>query len=467
MSPATDSEQPPRLALYGDASDLIGGRLAAVDDATVRRVDSMDALLASADDGLDCVVCAGASAVAVLDGLRADHETPVVVVDETADVTRASRVSEYRSTLYVPVSRVEDTDFDLEAAVRELVADWWTESDSRRRLAALESAREGIGILDADGKYAYANRAYAAKYGYESSELVGEHWRVLYPSEEVARFEEEILPTLEREGTWAGTAIGRRADGEEFPEELSLALLDDGGHVCVLRDITDRQQREERLQVLDRVLRHNLRNKMCVVQGHIDDALRVTTEDAVREPLETAKQEGEDLLRLARKARTFHRLLDRATLDHAPVDLGAFVVDAVDSLSVPGRDVVVTTTDDDVAVEADPALLKAVLGEVVTVLVEGSPDGGTVSVSVTTGVSGGATVRLSTPDSSLPSYEFDVVDRGEETPLYHGEGIGLWFVRWATVLMGGHVDYDSDAEALLLSFPRAGTTDDGTDPDDA
>jgi len=458
MSSPTDSEQPTWVALYADASDLLGGRLAAFDDATLRRVDTVDALLDRADDGLDCVVCTGPDAFTVLDGIRGDHRTPVVVVDEAPDVTRASRLSEYRNTLYVPVSRLDDADYDLETAVRELVTDWRETSDSRRRLAALESAREGIGILDTDGKYVYANRAYAAKYGYDSSELIGEHWRLLYPSKEVARFEEEILPTLAREGTWTGTAIGRRVDGEEFPEELSLATLDDGGHVCVLRDITDRQQREERLQVLDRVLRHNLRNKMCVVQGHIDDAMRVTAEDAVREPLETAKRESEDLLALARKARRFHRLLDRATLDRTSVDLTEFVAGVVTSMSQDGWRIEVETPDDAVTVDADPEVLETVIQELVTVLVEASTTGGPVTVRVDVAAPRGAAVQLSVPGASLPSSEFDVVERGEETPLYHGEGIGLWFVRWASVLMGGRVEFDTDEEGVRLSLPRTDTT---------
>ncbi|WP_256297024.1 PAS domain S-box protein [Haloarchaeobius salinus] len=461
MCPATGPEQPTTLAVYGDDDGVFDGRLAGFTDATVVEVATVAALLDRVDEGLDCVLCTGSDATAVLDGVRAEHRTPVVVVDGAGDVTRASRVSEHRHTLYVPTERLDDTDYDLEAVTRELVADWWAVTDSRRRLAALESAREGIGILDANGEYVYANRAYAAKYGYETADLLGEHWRGLYPSEEVSRFEEEILPTLEREGTWTGTAIGRRVDGEEFPEELSLAMLDDGGHVCVLRDITDRQQREERLQVLDRVLRHNLRNKMSIIQGYVGDALEETTDPAVREPLETARLEGAELLGLARKARTFHRLLDRAALDPAPVDLNQFMADAVASIAASGVPTEFQEGPDAVAVEADPALLDSVLAEVVEVLVEAADAETTVTVTVAAD-DASVDIWVVADDASLPSYEFAVVDRGEETPLYHGEGIGLWFVRWATVLMGGRVDLDTDEDGVCLSFPRVDTTDDGT-----
>ena len=48
--------------------------------------------------------------------------------------------------------------------------------------------------------------------------------------------------------------MGITTDGERVVENLSLTQLNDGGHVCVVRDISDEKQREEELRREQRFL---------------------------------------------------------------------------------------------------------------------------------------------------------------------------------------------------------------------
>lgn len=109
----------------------------------------------------------------------------------------------------------------------------------RRAFLAIESAREGISIIDTDGTYEYLNEAYAALYDRDREELLGEHWDQLYPTDETQRFHEDILPTLEAEGHWRGTATGMTKSGEPVAERLVLTQMDDGGHVCIVQPEND------------------------------------------------------------------------------------------------------------------------------------------------------------------------------------------------------------------------------------
>jgi PAS domain S-box-containing protein len=115
---------------------------------------------------------------------------------------------------------------------------------------ALETATEGIGILDDDGRYIYMNREYADLYGHSPSDMEGEHWEQLYPDDEVERFRNDVLPALRASGRWRGRSRGIRADGSTFPQELSLTDLSGGGHVCVVRDVSEREHRERRFETL-------------------------------------------------------------------------------------------------------------------------------------------------------------------------------------------------------------------------
>jgi diguanylate cyclase (GGDEF)-like protein/PAS domain S-box-containing protein len=121
----------------------------------------------------------------------------------------------------------------------------------RRQATAMAAAMDGMAILDADERYVYLNEAHARMYGYACpGELTNRSWEVLYDPAERERFKAHIMPLFRRHGQWHGEAVGKRADGTLFPQEVSLTALPDGGLICVVRDITERKQAEQKLDFL-------------------------------------------------------------------------------------------------------------------------------------------------------------------------------------------------------------------------
>lgn len=112
----------------------------------------------------------------------------------------------------------------------------------RWQTQAMESAMDGIAIHDPEGRVLWANAAHARGYGTTPAALLGRDWRELYAPEEIARFEREVMPAFARDGRWWGRAVGRRRDGSTFPQDLSLSRLDGGALLCVVRDVTEREQ---------------------------------------------------------------------------------------------------------------------------------------------------------------------------------------------------------------------------------
>lgn len=120
----------------------------------------------------------------------------------------------------------------------------------QKHLAAMEASMDGMAILDEEGRYIYLNDAHARVYGYDSpEELIGKRWNVLYNEEEIKRLEKEAMPVLFEKGRWRGEATGKRKDGSTYRQEISLTIIEGGGIVCVVRDITNRKQIEEKLKL--------------------------------------------------------------------------------------------------------------------------------------------------------------------------------------------------------------------------
>lgn len=120
-----------------------------------------------------------------------------------------------------------------------------TEKDLQQKLAAIESAIDGIAVLEND-KYIYMNHAHAEIFGYADVEdLLGKSWQALYLPSELERFGREVFPVLERDKSWTGEVIAIRKDGSTFDEGLSLTMTNDGLLICVCRDISDRKYAEQ------------------------------------------------------------------------------------------------------------------------------------------------------------------------------------------------------------------------------
>ncbi|WP_460921024.1 PAS domain-containing protein [Salinarchaeum chitinilyticum] len=221
----------------------------------------------SVDDGMqvlqhndiDCVISdyemPGQDGLDFLELVRDEHpDLPFILFTGKGDEEIASEAITAGVTEYLQKGTGTDQYTVLANRVENLVEKYRAEQEVFRGFQALESAQEGIGILDENGEYVYLNRAYADVYCAEREDILGEHWEALYPDEEADRFRSEILPALESDGTWSGQSVGITAGDERVVEELSLTQLGDGGHVCVVRDITERQAREKALRREQRFL---------------------------------------------------------------------------------------------------------------------------------------------------------------------------------------------------------------------
>jgi len=196
-----------------------------------------------AEQDVDCVVSdyemPGTDGIEFLDQVRASWpDLPFILFTGTGSEEVAGRAISRGVTDYLRKGGREQYTL-LANRIRNAVVAHRAERRVYEAHLAIETAREGIAILDDDGQFTYVNREYADLYGYEPRELIGGHWDRLYPEEDVSEVYEEILPTVEERGIWRGRTVGKRADGSTFVEDHSLASSSRGGLVCVVRPVDD------------------------------------------------------------------------------------------------------------------------------------------------------------------------------------------------------------------------------------
>ena len=120
------------------------------------------------------------------------------------------------------------------------------EETVRRQSLAMDSSIEGIGILNEKGVHSYANSALATMLGFDSPQrIAGQPWKVVYAFQPIGEIESQVRKGLQESGKWSGNLQLRRPDGSRIPVEFHVGRMQDGGTVCVCRDLTQHQQAEK------------------------------------------------------------------------------------------------------------------------------------------------------------------------------------------------------------------------------
>jgi len=308
------------------------------------------------------------------------------------------------------------------------------------------------------------NPAFERTFGYAQEEVAGEHIDdVLTPTGDRERAEE--INRRIRTGDQEENEVRRRtATGLRDFLLRSVPIGDppvDAGY-AVYTDITDRKEREQRLQVLTRVLRHNLRNDVNVVLGAAETALAALEEGrsdaALREQLNTILTAGDRLMERSEHAQEIEGTFARMSDDRVTVDVGGLLErHAETARSRYPVASVETRVDTDAAALVDPAFETAI-EELLRNAVEHS-DRAAPSVRLTADDCDGiVTVTVADDGPGVPEEERRVLLCGEETPLQHSDGLGLWLVNWVVRSSGGDLsldDADPRGSRVTLRLPTA------------
>jgi PAS domain S-box-containing protein len=323
-----------------------------------------------------------------------------------------------------------------------------------------------IMLQDEDGRFRVLNEAVAEYAQMPVEELEGRDEFAFMDERaatEIARYKDRVLEeerplTYEVAPTFP-TKGAQTFKTTRYPHYDEAGELD--GTVALCRDVTGLVERERQLAVIDRILRHNLRSEMTIIQGYADDIVENPTADS-QEHAHRIRAASESLQGLAEKER---QIVDVLTGSGTPTP--------IELRSMLGRvvaDVTAGYPDSEVAVECPEGLavralaeFEEALNEVVENAVKHTDESGPQVTVTAARENGSVTISVADSGPGVSEIERGVLEGDADIePLTHGSGLGLWFVNHVVSESAGSVRFretDSRGATIEISVPAADRAD--------
>ncbi|MGM0372434.1 MAG: PAS domain S-box protein [Halobacteriota archaeon] len=369
----------------------------------------------------------------------------------------------------------------------------------------IDEIPDGLLLVDGSGQVTDLNERVEEMFGYAPDRLLGEPIEILVPDryeEEHVGLRDSYLDAPERRPM--GTELilqGQRADGSTFPIQVSLAPIEHDNRTLVLasvRDISERVQYQQQASVLNRILRHNIRNRLNIIQGNVDlvlermveleseleavdQRLRERSADgsfdatmlpeelrtlytawrefptAARERLQTIEASGLDLLDLADRAR---RLEEAIHADHEQTgdqSIRSTIREAIEDVRSRYEHAQIEVESiADAELSSNPQFVQIALDELLTNAIRHA-EAEQPSVTVRTDRTDSQYwIEIEDDGPGIPETELEALRRPQEEQLEHGMGLGLWEATWLVDQLGGDLTFENQAEGALvrIQLPR-------------
>jgi PAS domain S-box-containing protein len=233
------------------------------------------------------------------------------------------------------------------------------------------------------------------------------------------------------------------------------------------RDITAQEQRRQHVQVLHRIMRHNIRNDLTKLRGYVDLLESSTETDTREQQAATIRKILDKWERMASKTKQLQRTLtnqsDLSTyrsVGHMIADIRTKKEEEYTTASVS------VTTELDTEPQVPNGLDKAIselVDNAITANTTGQPS---VEIGVSKPANQWVEICVSDTGPGLPEMEASLLETGEETPLSHGRGLGLWMVRALVTRVGGSISVETseDGSEITLEIPTQPAREDSQKP---
>jgi PAS domain S-box-containing protein len=354
------------------------------------------------------------------------------------------------------------------------------ESEQRHRsmITAVDTSPVGTFILDEDFTVAWLNQSVEEFFGVDRDELIGTDKPTVvesdlkYRFDDPDRFETTLLASYEDNDyveSFECHVLPDEDRAERWLMHWSTPITQGqyaGGRIEHYTDITERKQYENELEeqrdgldLLNQVVRHDIRNDMNVIRGRTTLLEEYIEEEAGLENLNAVQEATESAIDLTKTARDLSETMLSTADDVEAVSLDHHLRTPIEDLQSTSENAILTVDETlpDVRVRGNE-LLEAVFRNIIqNAVVHNDKEIPEVTVS-TAREDATVTVKIADNGPGIPDEQKETVFGKGEKLDSPGTGVGLYLVQTLVDQYGGDVwveDNDPEGAVFVVELPIA------------
>ncbi len=252
----------------------------------------------------------------------------------------------------------------------------------------------------------------------------------------------------------------------------TVEVLLTGGLIFVLTRTRERQmnqvtstieQQRDELQLLHRVVRHNLRNDINVLYGCLDLFTTDGTPAETTDPHQTAYDKLVEMEANLERLRQIRQIAESSP-DITTVTIPDAIYSVLGAHPDITEDVAVSVSSPaEIAIECNQMLREGIDEVLTNAIQHNTTDNPAIDIDVAPedGPPGMVSIHITDNGPGLPQQEIEAIRArrdGELSQVSHSNGLGLWFVDWMLTHSGGDLQVnisDPDGTRITLCLPRA------------
>ena len=334
---------------------------------------------------------------------------------------------------------------------------------ARRFEAIFNQQYQLSGLLNTDGTVLRVNNALSSA----ETGIVDDSQSIQFSELSLWTHSDDLLETVQQsvERAAGGESVQQTieamsADGLRLLDLSIRPITDSDGNITLLvveaRDITTQERERRHLQVLQRIIRHNIRNDITKIRGFLDLILEADDHENRKDHAMKIYQVMDNWEAITEKTQQIQNLIQKQGTGVEFVDAKTGLNEVIERFnsSKTGGSVYIETAE---TVTANmPDAVSAAVDELLQHFTHevGDTDSDTavdINIELLTSTTDWITIRF-TADRLLSKVKAAVLETGEETQLKHGKGLSLWLVNVVIMQTGGSIAVERTTDGTIITI---------------
>lgn len=237
-------------------------------------------------------------------------------------------------------------------------------------------------------------------------------------------------------------------------QEYTVGEHKDSGYVYTLTDITKIKKQEKELEiyqdVIDRVLRHNVRNDMNVIEGYTNEIIS-SGNKKIRNKAEIIDRKCSELHNTIKKLRKIQKVINKK--QNIEVDIEEEIKNTINENKQLKKNIHIdfNKKQEQICAISHPCINYAIEEIIENSIQHNNSETKKLRININQDKNK-VHIKFKDNGKGIEQHEIDVIESNTETSHKHSSGGGLWLIKWIINRSNGSIEFTNTSNGTEINI---------------